>query len=87
MRLRNSLDHAIFEYGGESRISIGPFSSQNRETNIAVDKDAFLKFGTVTSSHSNGWGIAAILSDDIDISNANLTYEGNTQGDLEIVDE
>ena len=85
--LRNSLDHAIFEYGGESRISIGPFSSQNRETNIAVDEDAYLAFGTVTSSHSKGWGIAAILSDDIDISNADLTYEGNTQGDLEIVDE
>lgn len=85
--MRNSLDHAVFEYGGESRFTIGPYSSQNRQANIAVDKDAHLSFGTVSSSHSKGWGIAAILSDDIDITDANLSYSDNTQGDLEIVDQ
>lgn len=84
--MRNSLDHAVFEYGGESEYNIGRFSSQNRAANIAVDEEASLTFGTVTSSDSKAWGIAAIYAEDIDISSADFTYSNNTQGDLEIVE-
>ncbi len=69
--IRNSMEHVVVEYGGNSNLSIGSWSSQNRSANIAVDSNSSLSISHAVISYSNGWGIAAI-------SNAELTLEGVT---------
>ncbi|MFO8021895.1 MAG: hypothetical protein R6U65_05460 [Perlabentimonas sp.] len=82
--VRNIMNNVIVEYAGNSNISIGPYSSQNRAANIGVDSQASLEITSGVIRHSNGWGIAAMESSNIQLQD--VSYEGNTEGELTIVD-
>ncbi|MFP4555445.1 MAG: hypothetical protein ACLFNU_01130 [Bacteroidales bacterium] len=81
---RNKMNNVIVEYAGNSNISIGPYSSQNRSTNIGIDSQASLEVANAVIRNSKGWGLAAMESSSIQLES--ITYESNTEGDLTIVD-
>ncbi len=75
------MNHVVVEYAGDSNMSIGPYSSQNRSANIAVDSHSTLSLSNAVISNSNGWGIAAISNASLTMEN--ITFENNQEGDLE----
>ncbi|MFP4289960.1 MAG: hypothetical protein ACOC2E_06355 [Bacteroidota bacterium] len=78
---RNSMENVVIEYGGNSNLSIGPYSSQNRSANIALDSNSSLSLKNADIQNSNGWGIAAISNATLSMENVN--FENNQQGEIE----
>ncbi len=78
---RNSMNYVVVEYAGSSNMSIGPYSSQNRRANIAVDSHSTLSLSNAVISNSNGWGVTAISN--ANLSMDDITFENNQEGDLE----
>lgn len=78
--MRNQMEHVVIEYAGNSNISIGPYSSQNRQANIAVDSHAHFTLKNAMVRQSKGWGIAAIANATLTLEN--VQYENNAEGNL-----
>lgn len=55
--IRNEISHAVVEYAGNSKISLGTFNSHNTETNIAVNDDAVLTINHTEISNSKNFGL------------------------------
>ncbi len=78
---RNTMDYVVVEYAGNSNMSIGPYSSQNRSANVAVDSHSFLSLSNAVISNSKALGVAAISNATLSLEN--VTFENNQQGDVE----
>ncbi len=77
---RNNMENVVLEYGGNSEMNIGSYSSQNRAANLGVDSDASLTVTNATIRNSKGWGIAAIASANLTING--VQYSNNQEGNL-----
>ena len=78
---RNYMENVVLEYGGNSEMNIGSYSSQNRATNLGVDSGASLTVTNATIRNSKGWGIAAIASANLTLDN--IQYDNNQEGSLD----
>lgn len=77
---RNNMENVVIEYGGNSEMNIGSYSSQNRAANLGIDSDASLTVTNATIRNSKGWGIAAIASANLMLND--VQYSNNQEGDL-----
>ncbi len=77
---RNSIENAVIEYGGSSEMSIGPYSGQNRATNLGVDASASLTISNSVIRNGKGWGIAAIENASLTVTN--VQYQNNVEGEI-----
>lgn len=77
---RNVMENVVLEYGGNSEMNIGSFSSQNRAANLGVDDEASLTLTNALVSNSKVWGIAAIASANLTLND--VQYSNNQEGDL-----
>ncbi|MEX0981535.1 MAG: PKD domain-containing protein [Bacteroidales bacterium] len=77
---RNNIENVVIEYAGNSNMNIGPYSSQNRATNLGVDDNSSLTISNSTIRNGKGWGIAAI--DNANLAITNVQYQNNNEGDV-----
>lgn len=74
--IRNSFDHVVFEYGGNTTTNIGPYSNQNRQTTVAIDDDAKINITNSEFSNSRGYGLVAR---GVILAHSANTYTGNSE--------
>ncbi len=79
---RNNMENVIIEYAGHSEMNIGPYSGQNRATNLGVDENVTLTIRNSTIRNGKGWGIAAI--DNANLTQENISYQNNTEGNEDL---
>jgi hypothetical protein len=71
---RNSIDHAIIEYAGNTKMrDLGSAALDERQTNIGVGVDAKLTVSNSTVRYSKGIGIGVIES--ATFTGTNITYD------------
>lgn len=54
---RNAMAFAVVEFAGNTNMKLGPYSSQNRQTNVGVDDDASLSVENCSIKEGKGYGL------------------------------